>query len=174
MWHGSHDPLYYRFGAHCRRRRERKAYIGMDLIVGSHAGIDQWTELFAERLGDKIVVVLFAAGRIGQLRNQLLMASPRRAYRPWRGKGIVKRIGGMKCAVVRATAYRAILRLAQRLLQQLSSTVDQLSGRGAQDATASKTTSNATFLLMPALSSSLANSTFMSNAFSAPTGTASE
>jgi hypothetical protein len=146
----------------------------MNQIVGFHAGIDQWTELFTERLGAKVIVVLFAACRICQLSDQLLMASSRGTHRSWRGKGIVKRIGSMKCAVVRATAHRAILRLVQGLLQQLSSSAGQLSGRGTQDAAASKTTSNATFLLTLALSSSLANSTFMSNAFSARTGTARE
>ena len=64
LCHESHYPLYYRFGANCRSRRKREAYLGMDQIVGFHAGIDQWTEFFTERLGDKIVVNLFAAGRI--------------------------------------------------------------------------------------------------------------
>jgi len=78
--HGSHYPLYYRFGA-CRRSRcEREVYLGMNMVVGFHAGIDQWTELFTERLGDKVFVILFAACRICQLSDQLLMASPRGAH----------------------------------------------------------------------------------------------
>jgi hypothetical protein len=103
----------------------------MNQIVGFHAGIDQWTELFTERLGAKVIVVLFAACRICQLSDQLLMASSRGTHRSWRGKGIVKRIGSMKCAVVRATAHRAILRLVQGLLQQLSSSAAQQLSRPA-------------------------------------------
>jgi hypothetical protein len=86
----------------------------------------------------------------------------------------VKRVGSMKCAVVRTTAHRAVLRFTYGPPKQLSSAVEQLSWSGTQDVTASKTTSNATFLLIPALSSSLASSTFMSNACPAPTGTARE